>query len=1835
MKTNSFTIISVVFLALILQSAAALCADDKLKTVTLQLKWHHQFQFAGYYAAKEKGFYAEEGLNVNIVPGGPGIKVADIVEAGEADFGVLSSEIILERLQGKPLVLLAVIFQHSAHSLMVDAQSNILTPSDLINKPIMLNIPESAVFMGMFAKEGISHKSLNIYPKNKTSMDKLINGEISAMGGYIGNEPFQFRQRNMPVRVIRPIEYGVNFIGDSLFTSEQFLLDDPQQVAAFRRATLRGWGYAMSHMDEIVDLILKKYAPNKTREHLKYEATITQSLILPDLVEIGYVNSGIIHKIKDIYKELEYAPIDQDQTMDGFIYRPAAADKQKLQLTPEEKAWLSKHPVIRVGDSSKFEPFLIRDPDGSYTGILPDLYKLVEQHLGVQVEIIDDDWPNIHQRIIKKEIDVVGIMGKTAAKNFGLLGVESPFQHLAVVFAKKKRQFKISSDQDLNGLRVAYYKDVIAFKRYLEKRRDQIEVVPADSPLDAFKLVLQDKADVMIGLNEDSYFLTKYSIREIKPTYVLDSLKIESVAAIRSDAPILSSILSKTFNSISQNERNKILSEWSWIPKKPDTQVILTKEEKAWLAKHPVIRLGGSSKFEPIIIKGPDGSFTGMIPDYYKLIEERLGIQFEFIDDNWLEIHQRIIKKEIDAIGIMNKKTAKDLGLLTFENPFQHLAVAFAKKQRQFELNSDQDLSGLRVAYYKDIILFNRYFAKHSDQIEVVPADSPLDALKLVLQDKADVMIGLNDNSYLLTKYGIREIEPIYVFKDLKVESVAAVRSDAPILTSILTKAVNSISQEERNKILSKWSWLPEKLATQLTLTPQEQAWLKAHPEITLGTTTDDEPGTIINKDGTLSGLLIDIYDEIEALTGLKVNIEFDNWSSIVQKTKERKVDGLMASTSFLAESMGFIHTTPIASITPTVFTRSNSPFKINSKEDLIGKKIARVKGGFLAKKTLKPYADKIEIIKADDVPDMFQMLLEGDVDAAVGASYYNYFIGKHSMVGIQPAHFISSDQDSIVTTIKPEWPELVSILNKALAQMGQTKLHAINTKWTQIVEEKKVQLTLEERKWLNEHPVITVASDSAWAPFEFRDEKGEFQGIAIEYLKSFEKTLGVRFEFSPEPSWSVLVKQVKERKIDMFSCIAVTPERSEYLKFTQPYLKIPAKIFTSQQVSYIEDLSALEGKKVAVVAGYATQDWVSRDYPNVELILAQSTIEALEMLQRGEVFAFVGNQVTTGYYMGQAKVTNIKIAGDTPYEYAQTFGVRSDWPILESILQKALNATPADQHKKIQNSWLTVKYEHGFDYTLLWKILAVAALVFAFFLYWNRRLAKEVAVRKQAEAEMMKAKSFAEAAQAEAEAANQAKSEFLANMSHEIRTPMNSILGFSEVLKEKISDQKLSNYLEYIHSSGNSLLTLINDILDLSKIESGKFELQFTPTSTQVLFKEMETIFSLKIKDKGLNLIIDIPADLPEALILDKTRLRQILINLIGNAIKFTESGYIKLSVRYRYPDDTNHGALDLTLSVEDTGIGIPAAQQESIFGAFSQVTGQDISKFGGTGLGLAITKKLIEMMNGEISINSEVGKGSSFNIALKGVEVISPKDVPSSEEKWIDFDSIKFEKATLLIADDIEFNRDLLIQFIADYDFDILEAENGKQVINKAKKYHPDLILMDIKMPEMSGYEAIDILHKDNQLKDIPIIAVTASAMKEDEDLMKELCKGYLRKPISKTDLILKLTEILPHTRFEEVVKEVVVKDEELISLTTLEQSPELLQILKSKQNLLKEISEQLAIDEIEDFAQEIKVLGNNYQCKPLIIWAEQLASAADSFDIDQIQKISRDMQDVLQEK
>ncbi len=388
------------------------------------------------------------------------------------------------------------------------------------------------------------------------------------------------------------------------------------------------------------------------------------------------------------------------------------------------------------------------------------------------------------------------------------------------------------------------------------------------------------------------------------------------------------------------------------------------------------------------------------------------------------------------------------------------------------------------------------------------------------------------------------------------------------------------------------------------------------------------------------------------------------------------------------------------------------------------------------------------------------------------------------------------------------------------------------------------------------------------------------------------------------------------------------------------------------------------------------------------------------------------------------------------------------------------------------------------------------------------------------------------------ADAANRAKSEFLANMSHEVRTPMNAVLGFSELLRSLVQTPKEKHYLQTIISSGRTLLAIINDILDISKIEAGKLDLHPEPTDIRDLIQSVVDMFSEKIATKQLQSIVFIDEALPEVLLVDEVRLRQVLFNLIGNAVKFTDAGYVRVAVQDAISDTNRENIPDeekrwtrLMITVEDTGIGIPEQQQERIFAPFVQYTSANAAKYGGTGLGLAITRRLVTLMNGTITLTSSVGNGSIFRILLPLPVVDDAELLNLTTDIHAEYDTVQFNNPTILVIDDVEYNRTLVKAMLDQHNVRVIEAENGQEALQVIQATIPQLVLINVRMPDMEGYETLRSIKDYLATASIPVIAVTASAMADNTQTTSNLFDGYIRKPYTRMQLLSELIRFLPY--------------------------------------------------------------------------------------------------------
>ena len=413
--------------------------------------------------------------------------------------------------------------------------------------------------------------------------------------------------------------------------------------------------------------------------------------------------------------------------------------------------------------------------------------------------------------------------------------------------------------------------------------------------------------------------------------------------------------------------------------------------------------------------------------------------------------------------------------------------------------------------------------------------------------------------------------------------------------------------------------------------------------------------------------------------------------------------------------------------------------------------------------------------------------------------------------------------------------------------------------------------------------------------------------------------------------------------------------------------------------------------------------------------------------------------------------------------------------------------------------------------------------------------VARDITLLKKIEKELIEAKVFAELTteiakeeRSKAENAMQAKQHFLSNMSHEIRTPLNAIIGFTKVISKTSLSEKQQEYVSAIKSSGDTLIVLINDILDLAKVDAGKMTFEQEPFEMAVSISAMLHLFDTKIQEKNLLLVKEYDEKIPHLLLGDSVRLNQIILNLVSNAVKFTLKGTITVSVRLLNEDEET---AYIEIAVTDTGIGIPENKIATIFENFQQATSGTSRLYGGTGLGLAIVKQLVEMQGGNISVESKIEEGTRFGVKLS----FTKTQIERKATKEI----VEFEKdiknVRVLVAEDIPLNQLLMRTLLDDFGFVFDIAGNGIIAIEKLKAKSYDIILMDLQMPEMNGFEATEYIRNKMNSK-IPIIALTADVTTVDLAKCKSVgMDDYISKPVDERLLYSKIVELIKSSSYK----------------------------------------------------------------------------------------------------
>ena len=787
---------NIIYLILILFSTF-LNANEK---IVLQLKWFHQFQFAGYYAAKEKGFYDEVGLNVEIRQRDLKYNNIDEVINGNAQYGVADSILILYRLKQQPVVIVSPIFQHSPSVFISLKKSNISSVYELNNKDILFypNDTDGFSLLAMIKKFDLDVNLVR--ERYKDDYMRLIKNEVDVIPAYIANEPFLFKEKGYDVNIINPTNYGFDMYGDMLFTNEDEAKNNPIRVEKFKEATLKGWKYALENKEEIIQLINEKYSKEKSIEHLRYEANAIDSLINKDVTPLGYLDQGRIRYISEMYEY--YGLTESKIDLNDFLFDEISKKDKKLSLSDEEIKYLKDNPILKVHNFDSLPPYNFT-LNNYPKGFVIDYIQLVGKVLGVKIEFIQNkslkesfDMLENNQLDILPNIAISDERKKTIDfTNYSLVNFQ--------ISLGVNKQSDIKSLSDLKNKKVSVVENSF-LEDILKKEYPNIKLYKTKNTEEAIEAVASNKADAVIhNLSTIEYWINKNWLSNLK-TIVLKDDNIQTIVplhlGVKKDNLVLKSILEKANQNISEKDTRNLVDKW--LKNSFYEEIKLSQIEHDYLSKNKTINYCVNSNFMPIE-RINNNSVLGITSDYINIFKEKLNINFNQIEiESTKDGLNKLLTKECDLVTFVQNSdnTNKLVNLSNSHLSFPFVLVTKIDKTFISSLNS---LNGKRIAYVDDT--YKEILIKAYPQIEFVKVDSLKQGLKKVKNDEF---------------FGLVEILPVVgheIQKDfsntLKISKEIfnnayfsmATSKDNIILNDILNKLFSSISNENKDSINNNW----------------------------------------------------------------------------------------------------------------------------------------------------------------------------------------------------------------------------------------------------------------------------------------------------------------------------------------------------------------------------------------------------------------------------------------------------------------------------------------------------------------------------------------------------------------------------------------------------------------------------------------------------------------------------------------------------------------------------------------------------------------------------------------------------------------------------------------------------------------------------------------------------------------------------------------------------------------------------------------------------------------------------------------------------------------------
>ena len=1327
--------------------ASVLSAAPSVEKISLQLMWKHQFEFAGYYVALEKGFYKDAALDVAIREYQSGIDVIDSVLSQKSDFGVDRSTLILEKLNGRNPFLLAAIYQHSPLVFLTKQRSDLTKVTDLKGKKIMGidDAADMASLTAMLKANGISRNHY-IPQKHKFDVNDLISGKTDAISAYLSNEPFQMAEKGISYTVFAPKDHGFDFYSDILFTSQKRYQENPQLVERFYQASIQGWEYAFSHIEETVDLILKKYnTQHRSRTALLYEANVLKKLAYDGNTPLGEIRPSRIRQIAQVYRLLGIT--QSPGKLNNLIYQPDRLPN--IGLTDSEKQFLLQHPTIRVHNESGWAPYNFFDY-GKPRGFSIDYIKLLARKLGIQIKFISGpSWDEFIGLVKEKKLDVMLNIAQSP-KRQKFLNFSDSYIELAQALFIRDDMERIHSVEELYGKRFVIPKGFY-FEETLQKY-PQIKLVTVNDTAQSLQAVAFDKADALLDLIPVvKYYKRKLGIDNVVLGGTLGLNEGETIPlylGVRKDWPELASIFNKAMQALRDDELQKIQKKWiSLTDSEEKSKIQLTPEEKRWLQENPITRIATLKSWPPYDITLEDGSHTGLHKELLELINEAIGSNLQLnIFDTWSVAYEKAASGELH--GITGLSWTQERTKVFHFSPAYHYEPA----EVVISLNTPgvkkwSDLNGKTIWVQKSSSLKTKV-QKELPQAKIIEADSEKEALEGLVNGLGAAFVSwISTDREKLKQMGLKVVTEV---DSRQGEFTIGSHISNPIVASIISKGIKSVPLTKLAKLRQKWFYGNDQKESKVELTPEERKWLKKNNLWTVGNEMDWPPFDFA-EDGKPRGYTVDLVKL--ALKKIGVEVKWINgftWAELMKKFRSGEIQILPAIFKTEARKKFMSYTYSYAA-NPSVLVTHADNNQVTSLDDLKGQKIASITSYSIAEKIARFYPE-IEQMPVKNPREALQAVSDGKAAAFVGSiGVISYILDRNYIPNVKvvgDSGLLQPEDSTLYMAVLKEREIQRDILNKALDAITEDEHDRIEKRWLPLLQSHKkgltkVDLSAEETDWLLEHPVFNLGDDFAWPPFIFLDEEGSFSGIASSYIDLITDRLGLRFNPVYGLSWSEVTEKIKNKSLDILPAVAYTEERAEYLDFTKPYFQFPIVIATRKDGAFVDSLKGLSGKRVGVIKGYIAHDKLLNAYPDIILVPQANLRTGIESLEAKAIDAFVENLASITYELDRIKNQTIKIAAPTEFVFDLHIGVRKGLPELVEIFNKTIDSVDENERNRIKNTWMAIEVKFGLDLKqVLIYILPVGisvVIVIVVIVFWNRRLGREIDERKRTENQLKK----------------------------------------------------------------------------------------------------------------------------------------------------------------------------------------------------------------------------------------------------------------------------------------------------------------------------------------------------------------------------------------------------------------------------------------------------------------------------------------------------------------